>query len=371
MSFKWSRVGAIAKKEVYHVRRDPFTVALSLALPVFMVIVFGFAIEFNVKNIHLAVQDSDQTQMSRRLIDTFGSSGYFVVKGASSPGQAYHQIMGDNARAALLIPGHFQKDLFSGRTSEVQVLLDGSDNSTVGPILSYLSSIQAIVNKRLGNYEAPSGVILKTRFLFNPELNSRWFVIPGLCVVVMAILSVILTALTVAREWENGSMELMLSTPVQPLEIILGKLLPYGVLGLIAVTFVYIISRTVFNVPFQGNLLVFGLGCILFLITYLAQGLLISVITRSQQVAVQMALMSGLLPAQLLSGFVFPIESMPEFFRYFTMILPARWFMVIARQSYLKGSTLLEMTIPFLALVLLGCIMVFLAVKKFKMDLEP
>jgi ABC-2 type transport system permease protein len=371
MNFKWSRVGAIAKKEVFHVRRDPFTVALSLILPVFMVIVFGFAIEFNVKNIHLAVQDSDQTQISRRLIDTFGSSGYFIVEGAFSPQDAYQQIMGNKARAALLIPGRFQKDLFSGRTSDVQILLDGSDNSTVGPILSYVSSIQSIANKRLADFQMPEGVNLKTRFLFNPELNSRWFVIPGLCVVVMAILSVILTSLTVAREWENGSMELMLSTPVRPLEIIVGKLLPYGALGLIAVSFVYIISRTVFDIPFEGNLFVFVLGCLLFLTTYLAQGLLISVATRSQQVAVQMAIMSGLLPAQLLSGFIFPVESMPEFFRYFTMILPARWFMVIARQSYLKGSTLVEMSIPFLALGLLSILMVRMAVKKFKMDLEP
>lgn len=371
MSFLWSRVGAIAKKEVYHIRRDPFTMALALVLPVFMVFMFGFAIEFNVKHIPLAVNDSDQTQMSRRLVDVFGSSGYFMIAGVSSPTQAYNHIMSNEARAALIIPGRFQKDLFSGRVGNAQVLLDGSDNSTVGPILSYLSTIQKIVNKRLGNYSESIGVNYITRFLFNPELNSRWFVIPGLAVVVMAILSVILTALTVAREWENGSMELMLSTPVRPLEIIVGKLLPYGALGLIAVIFVYIISRTVFGLPFAGDLWVFGLGCILFLICYLAQGLLISVVTRSQQVAVQMALISGLLPAQLLSGFIFPIESMPEFFRYFTMLLPARWFMTIARQSYLKGSTLFEMWMPFLALSILAGIMVFFAVKKFKVDLEP
>ena len=371
MSFLWSRVLAIAKKEIYHIRRDPFTMALALVLPVFMVFMFGFAIEFNVKHIPLSVNDSDQTQISRRLMDTFGSSGYFILEGVSSPNQAYDEIMANKARAALLIPGHFQKDLFAGRTAKAQILLDGSDNSTVGAILSYVSSIQKIANMRLGDYTEPPGVNFKTRFLFNPELNSRWFVIPGLSVVVMAILSVLLTALTVAREWENGSMELMLSTPVRPLEIIVGKLLPYGALGLIAVGFVYVISRIVFGIPFEGSLWVFGLGCILFLISYLAQGLLISVVTRSQQLAVQMAIMSGLLPAQLLSGFIFPIESMPEFFRYFTMLFPARWFMIIARQSYLKGSTLLEMSMPFLALALLSTSMVVLVFMKFKVDLEP
>jgi drug efflux transport system permease protein len=371
MSFVWSRVGAIFKKEVYHVRRDPFTMVLSLALPVFMVFMFGFAIEFNVKNIPLAVQDADQSQMSRRLIEAFGSSAYFIVDKVASPNATYIELLGNKARAALLIPGHFQRDLLFGRKTTTQILLDGSDNSTVGPILSYVSSIEQMVNKRLADFEVPKGVNLKTRFLFNPELNSRWFVIPGLCVVVMAILSVLLTALTVSREWEQGSMELMLSTPVSAAEIVVGKLLPYGILGIIAVSLIYVLSRTIFGIPFEGNLLVFALGCIAFLISCLAQGLLISVIVRSQQVAVQLAITSGLLPAQLLSGFIFPVESMPTFFRYLTMLLPARWFMNISRQSYLKGSTMLEMSIPFIALVTLGSMMVFLAVKKFKMDLEP
>lgn len=371
MSFLWSRVGAIARKEVYHVWRDPFTVALSLGIPVFMVFIFGFAIEFNVKNLPLAVQDSDQTQSSRRLVDIFGSSGYFITNPVTSPNEAEQAVRGDRDRAALLIPGGFQKDLFSNRIAKAQLLLDGSDNSTVGSILSYISSIQTISARRLANYNPPEQIDLKTRFQFNPELNSRWFVIPGLTVVVMAILSVLLTALTVAREWETGSMELLLSTPVKPLEIIVGKLAPYAFLGLSAVTFVYLISRSVFGVPFKGNLLVFGLGCILFLVTYLAQGMLISVITRSQQVAVQIAIMSGLLPAQLLSGFIFPIESMPTFFKYLTMILPARWFMGIARQSFLKGSTFLDLWVSFSALGLLCSIMIILATVKFKSDLEP
>ena len=191
--------------------------------------------------------------------------------------------------------------------------MDGSDNSTVVPILSYITSIQSIANARLANFNSPEKVNLRTRFLFNPELNSRWFVIPGLVAVVMAILSVLLTSLTVSREWENGSMELLLSTPVEPLEIIIGKLVPYAILGILAVVFVYIMSQTLFAIPFQGNLFVFALGVMLFLLTYLMQGLLISVLIHSQQVAMQVALLSGLLPAQLLSCFIFPVESMPAF----------------------------------------------------------
>jgi len=371
MSFVWSRAKAIAQKEIYHVIRDPFALALSIGLPIFLVIVFGFAIEFNVKNIHLAVHDADQTQASRGLIDIFGKSEYFIIDKVTSPEKAQQAIMSNNDRAALIIPGGFEKLLFTGKSSQVQLLLDGSDNSTVVPILSYLESIQKMANKQLANFNPSENIDIKTRFLFNAELNSRWFVIPGLTVAIMAILSVLLTALTVAQEWENGSMELLLSTPVQPLEVIVGKLVPYAFFCLVAVVFVYIISRTVFGIPFRGNIFVFGLGCVLFLVTCLVQGLLISILTRSQSLAYQIANMTGLLPAQLLSGFIFPVESMPKFFQYFTMLLPARWFMVIARESYLKGSTFFDLGIPFLALGTLCWFMIFFAVKKFKKDLEP
>lgn len=369
--FTWERALAVARKEVYHILRDPFTLALALALPVFMVVIYGVAIDFNVRNISLAVSDSDQTQDSRRLVETFGSSEYFLIHFAPSPHDAVRDISAEKARACLVIPPRFERDILSGRGAEAQLLVDGADNSTVGPVVSYLGAIQALANKRIADFDPPPPYALKTRFLFNPELNSRWFVIPGLTVVVMAILSILLTALTVAREWENGSMELLLSTPVRPLEIIVGKLAPYAGLGFIALTFVFLIARIAFGVPFVGNLAVFGLGCALFLATYLAQGLLISVTTRNQQVAMQFAMLSGLLPSNMLSGFVFPVESMPPFFRYFTMILPARWFMKISRDTFLKGSSLVELGDSFAALTILCCLMILMATRRFKRDLEP
>ncbi len=369
--FSWRRAAAIAKKEYFHIMRDPFTLGVALVIPVFMVIMFGIAIEFNVKNIPISVSDADNTQSSRRLIDTFGSSQYFEIKHISDPSLALTDIMAQRTHAGLIIPPGFEKDLLAGRGSRSQILVDGSDNSTVGPVLGYLSSIQNIASKRIGEFDPPVFYEIRTRFLFNPELNSRWFVIPGLNVIVMAMLSILLTALTVAREWENGSMELLLSTPVRPIEIVIGKLAPYGALGTLAITFVFIIARVFFGVPFVGNLAVYGLGCFLFLLTYLAQGLLISVVTRKQQLAMQLAMMTGMLPSQLLSGFVFPIESMPKFFRYLTMLLPARWFMRISRDSFLKGATLVELAIPFLALTALCALMITMGIRRFKRDLEP
>ena len=370
-SFIWRRAAAISRKEIFHILRDPFTLALALVLPVFMVLVFGFAIEFNVKNVALAVSDSDRTASSRRLLDTFGSARYFLIRPVVSPYEAVREVAAERARAALIIPPRFETDLFAGRGADAQVLIDGSEGATVGPVLGYVASIQNIASRRIAGFDPPKGYDLRTRFLFNPELNSRWFVIPGLTVVIMAMLSILLTALTVAREWENGSMELLLSTPVRPLEIIVGKLAPYGAMGIMAEIFVYVIARTVFGIPFEGSLLVFSLGCLLFLVTYLAQGLLISVVTRKQQVAIQFAMMSGLLPSNLLSGFIFPIESMPAFFQYLTMIFPARWFMKIARDTFLKGSGFIDLAGPFFALALLCAAMVFLSVRRFKRDLEP
>jgi ABC-2 type transport system permease protein len=369
--FVWRRVIAIARKEIFHIARDPITVAFSLVLPVVMILLFGAAIEFNPKDIPLAVSDLSKSYDSRLLIQQFGSSEYFRPHGAFSPYHAMRDVMAERAKACLIIPPFFQQDLMNGRTASVQVLLDGADNSTVGAILSYLGTIQDLANRRVANFSPPQAYELRTRFLFNPELNSKWFSIPGLAVVVMTILSILLTALTIAREWENGSMELLLSTPVQPLEIIIGKIAPYAALCLAAVCMCYIIARTVFAVPFVGKLWVFSLGCILFLICYLAQGLFLSITLRKQQLALQFAMVIGLLPTNLLSGFIFPIESMPIGFQYFTMLFPARWFVQISRDTFLKGSSAIDLWKPFFALILTGIIMIFISVRRFKRDLEP
>jgi len=370
-NFKWRRARAITKKEFFHILRDPFTLGAALGLPLFMVLMFGIAIEFNVKNIHLSVSDSDKTQSSRKLIETFGSSQYFLPKYAESPAETLSAIMSEQARATLIIPPNFEKDLYAGRTDEVQVLVDGSDSSTVGPISGYLGSIQNLANKNIALVNTISPYEVRTRFMFNPELNSRWFVIPGLVVLVMAILSILLTSLTVAREYENGSMELLLTTPVSPIEIIIGKLMPYFLLGCLSVIFIFLAAKFIFGVPFVGNILTFAVASFLFLVAYLAQGLVISVITRKQMVAMQIAMMSGMLPTQLLSGFVFPIESMPKVFQFLTMIFPARWYMEISRDSFLKGTSFFDLLIPIFGLTVFCLVMVTVGTHRFKRDLEP
>jgi ABC-2 type transport system permease protein len=189
--------------------------------------------------------------------------------------------------------------------------------------------------------------------------------------VVLAIISVLLTALTVAREWENGSMELLLSTPVQPLEIILGKLAPYVGMGLLGQGLIYFLARFCFGIPFAGSHLIFILGTFLFITAYMAFGIVISVTTRQQMIALQIAMVAGMLPNLLLSGFIFPIENMPAVFRWLTAIFPARWFMVVIRGSFLRGADLAQLAVPLAIMLGMSCFLVALAVNRFKKNVEP
>ncbi|MBV9079830.1 MAG: ABC transporter permease [Elusimicrobia bacterium] len=368
--FIWSRALSIARKEVRHVVRDPFTLLMALGVPVVLVVFFGYAIDFNVRNIKVMAIDADQTRASRDLLRVFSASDYFRVVPAP-PNGGLSLLDQERAKAAIFIKPGFEEKVARGEPAVAQLVLDGADNQTTGVVASYLAGLLRAANEKLTGEPLPAPGRIQTRFLYNSELNSRWFVVPGLTVVVIGILSILLTALTVAREWENGSMELLLSTPVRPLEIIVGKLLPYAALGLFAVAFVYVAARLLFGIPFRGSHLLFLFTCLAYLGTTLAQGLVISVVTRQQQIAMQVANITGLLPNMMLSGFIFPVQSMPAFFQKFTMILAPRWFMAIARGIYLKGAGAGELAAPIAALLAIDAFLVRLAVKKFKTDLEP
>ena len=371
MDFKFSRAFSIAEKEVMHIMRDPFTLALALGLPVLLVTFFGFAIDFEIKGITLCVADGDHSRPSRQLAEIFNSSGYFNTAAPSDPGNPLKDLDSGAASAVMFIKPGFSQKLIGGREAPVQFALDGTDNSKAMTVLGYLPGIQKAAYAKMTGVKVPEALKLKTRFMYNPELNSRWFTIPGLAVIVIGLLCILLTALTVAREWENGSMELLLSTPVRPAEIVLGKIAPYIIIVLTGVAFVYLMARLGFGVPFRGSHLLFLFACMLFIVASLSQGLLISVLTRQQQVSMQFSMITGLLPSMLLSGFIFPVESMPGFFQYFTMLLAPRWFMTVARSIFLKGSSFTELLLPFGALAALAVILLALSGAKFKTDLEP
>lgn len=364
------RVMAIARKEVSHIMRDPFTLAMALLMPLILVVLFGYAIDFDMKNVRLAIYDQDNTQASRVLSQVFTNSGYFVSVDAPWPANPEEALKSETAKAALIIPKEFEEYIKASRTAQVQILIDGADNSVIGTILYYLNGVLKSATYKLAPDRSIPPIKIVTRYLFNPEQKSPWFIVPGLSVVILAILSILLTAMTVAREWETGSMELLLSTPVRPLEIVLGKILPYIAMGFVGAAFVYVAARLVFQIPFVGSHALFALGTFLFLGTYLSLGLLISAIAKRQQLAMQMALIAGYLPATLLSGFIFSIQNMPSFWQYFTMLMPARWYMTICRSCYLKGSNFLDLSYGFAAMLMIWIVLMFFVVRKFTGRLE-
>ncbi|MFH1874865.1 MAG: ABC transporter permease [Pseudomonadota bacterium] len=374
-NFRFRRALAIARKEVMHISRDPFTIIVALVIPVFLTIMFGFAIDLDIHDVRLAVFDDDISQTSRIVYQKFTDSKYFQINEISPLiSRPDRPLASEHSKVSLIIPYQFEQNLYSGKGAVAQVLLDGSDNTTVNLVTGYVAGIEAALNQQfladMPLRQKINTVKIVPRFLFNPEQKSAWFIVPGLSVVILAILSILLTALTIAREWETGSMELLLSTPARPPEIILGKLLPYIFLGLVALLFIYFSARLIFGVPFNGSYFAYIGASLLFIGTYLSMGLFISVVAKNQQIAMQMSIMSGYMPSILLSGFIFSIDNMDRGWQLLTALLPARWYMTICRACYLKGSSFTDLLVPFSALIILGVFLFFAATKRFKGTLE-
>lgn len=371
--FSWHRAMAIFSKEFKHVLRDPFTMFIALLLPLIVVLVLGNAIEFNVKSIKLGYVDNDRSQTSQNLIETFGSSGYFKPYAVNNPEDSFNEIITERARAVLVVPPDFEREIDAGRVGRAQIILDGADNTSISAIGMYLNSI--MVNSYFKIYDLPKNMMpnsfsFKTRYLFNPELNSRWFAIPGLAAAIIALVAIMLTTLTVCREWERGSMEMLLSTPATPSEIIFGKGMPYAILSFIGFLFVFVLARTVFGVPFVGSYIILFLGTILFILGYLAIGLFISISTHKQEVAIQFAIIIGLLPTLVLSGFLFPVEYMSPGYQFVSSVLPARFYMDLVRDQFLKGSSFMDMLPDIGFLGIIAILLIVICIARFKRTLE-
>lgn len=371
--FSMRRAAAIFSKEFKHILRDPFTLIMALLLPLLIVLILGNSIEFNIRSIDLGVWDGDRTESSRKLTETFASSDYFRVHGLPSPDAGFDDIVSERARAALVIPHGFEKDVRGGGTAEVQIMLDGADNSSIMAITNYLATINRNAVFKINDiprYMAQSDISVKTRYLFNPELNSRWFSVPGLAAVIIALVAIMLTTLTICREWEQGSMEMLLSTPATTLEIILGKVLPYAILSFIGFLLVFFVARTVFGVPFVGSYVTLTLATLLFILGYLAMGLYISVSTHKQEVAIQFACIIGLLPTIMLSGFIFPLEYMSRIYKIASHVFPAGFYIDISRDQFLKGSTITDLWFPFVMMGVIALVLIIMCLHRFKRTLE-
>ena len=385
MNFSWRRAKSVAYKEYKHILRDPFTLAVTLILPMIFVGMFGFVIDLDYKHMRVAVRDNDQTSVSRRFLQEMASSGYFDLSPVHTPAAADRALEQNASPALLVIKRGFGRNIRAAnpeKPAQVQLLADGTDNVQASIMGSYMQGVVQKANavfmrdnpELAGGAEGAArlaGGQIRSRFLFNPELNSRWFIVPALSTIIIGFLAIVLTALTVAKEWENGSMELLLSTPVRPSEIVLGKLVPYFVLTFLDVLVVFVLAVYVFRIPFLGSFLFYMAACWVYITGALALGLVISVVTRQQQAAIQFAFAVGLLPSFIFSGFIFPIENMPAFFQYFTALFPQRWFLLISRTVFLSDAAPATLAAAFGTIGLFAAAMILLAVHKFKTDVEP
>jgi ABC-2 type transport system permease protein len=367
------RTLAMAGKEVQHIRRDVRTLYLALAMPVLMLVLFGFGISFDVDHLELAVVDQDRSEASRALVRHFTAAQEFTaVQEGTSPEDAMQALRRGHAVAVLVVPRGFSQDVMRG-SAQVQLLLDGADGNTA---TQALGKAQALVQTASQRFRPPGAPLpappleVRVRTLFNPTGRSALYLVPGLAAYLLAIVAVLITALTVAREWERGSMEQLFATPVGRLEIVVGKLLPYLGIGLLQVLLVLTVGAWVFGVPVRGSLMALGLAALLFLIGMLGQGLLISVVARNQVVATQMATMTSMLPSMLLSGFIFPIENLPLPLRLLSTLIPARYFVSTLRGVLLRGNGLAELWPQLVALTLFAALMLAAAMGRFQRRLD-
>lgn len=373
MALDFHRLLAVARKEALQLRRDTRSMIMAFILPAVMVLFFGYAITWDVEDLRLGVWDQDGTRASRELTEAFESSGYFLV--VARPGsyrEAETDLSTARVRAILNIPRGYSRDLASGRPAPVQLLLDGSDANTATIAQNYAGAIVTRHSTQvlLQGRSLPNVAEAETRIWYNETLESRNMIVPGLVAVVMSIIAAMLTSLTIAREWERGTMEQLASTPVRGVEIVLGKLLPYLVIGVFDVHLVVGLGLVVFGVPFNGNVLLLGVLSILFLLGALGVGIFISSVADSQIFAMQAATVATYLPAILLSGFLFDIAAMPVVLQGITLLIPARYFVVVTRGILLKGVGVGALWPQAVAMLVFAVVGLTLATRVFKKEIR-
>ncbi|TAM80358.1 MAG: ABC transporter permease [Acidobacteria bacterium] len=372
------RAWAVARKEFLHVLRDPRSLAMAIAMPMLLLLLFGYALTLDVDNVPIVVWDQSQTPASRELISRFRGSRYFSIKGYgwNYPGLE-REIDSGNVLAALVVPRDFTNQIRSGRQASLQMIVDGSNSNTATLAVGYADSVTRAYSqelslkeiRRAGGAVQDTPVDFRPRVWFNPELESRNYIIPGLIAVIMMVIAALLTSLTVAREWERGTMEQLISTPVTGRELIMGKLLPYFSIGLLDVLLAVLLGDLLFHVPLRGSVLLLFVSAAVFLAGSMALGVLISVIAKNQLMANQLAMVVTFLPSFLLSGFVYPISNMPTVIQWITNLVPARYFITLLKAIYLKGVGVPTLAGEGLLLVVYAGSTILLAVGIFKKKL--
>jgi ABC-2 type transport system permease protein len=377
MSF--TRLLAVARKEVIQILRDSRSLMIVVIMPVTLMMLFGYGVNLDLKGLPIYVFDRDGTQQSQDLLKRFQASEYFKVERVVNNYAAITKALDDgSAKMAIVIPWDFAERLDNGGPVKVQALVDGTDDNTANIAIGYAQAvvqgysadIQIDWLRQHGQSVQPASVSVDTRTWYNEDLESSAFIVPGVLALVMSVIGAFLTSLTIAREWERGSMEQLISTPVTAMEIMFGKLAPYFVLGMFDVLVCVVIAIYWFHVPFRGSFSTLFFSSALFLVVVLSLGFFISVLAKSQFAASQIALLVTFLPAFLLSGFLFSIDQMPVVLQWITRILPARYYVSVLKQIFLKGTPTAMLSADLIPLAVFAVVLALLATRSFHKRLD-
>ena len=369
-----TRLMAVARKEVIQILRDSRSLMIVVIMPVTLMLLFGYGVNLDLKGLPIYVYDGDGSQQSQDLLKRFQASEYFHVARVVNGYPEITRALDDgHAKMGIVIPWDFSSRLREGGPVQVQALVDATDDNTAnvligyaqGVVQGYSAEIQINWLRERAQSIQPAAVSVETRTWYNENLESSAFIVPGVLALVMSVIGAFLTSLTIAREWERGSMEQLISTPVSAIEIMLGKLAPYFVLGMFDVIVCAAIAIYWFHVPFRGSYVTLLVSSALFLVVVLSLGFFISVLAKSQFAASQIALLVTFLPAFLLSGFLFSIDQMPVALQWITRILPARYYVSVLKQIFLKGTPTAMLYADLIPLGIFAVVLALLATGSF------
>jgi|DewCreStandDraft_4_1066084.scaffolds.fasta_scaffold00138_6 ABC-2 type transport system permease protein len=359
------------RKEIYHITRDVKSLIVLFGIPIVQILIFGYAITSEIKNSDIAILDLSKDEMTLKFINKIESSGYFKIKSFfNSEKEIESEFKSGKIKIAMIIEKDFSYNLYKTKSSNIQVITDATEPNTATTLLHYirlvLADFQSEINK---NTQDPNIINTKIKMRFNEELKGVFLFVPGLITVILMLVSAMMTSISITKEKELGTMEVLLSSPIKPYHIIIAKVIPYLILSFINANIVLLIGRLVFGVPINGSLLLLELESIIFILTALSLGIMISTITSSQQVALMISLAGLMLPTMLLSGYIFPIENMPNWLQYLTYFIPARWFIVIIRGIMLKGIDLTFLWKETLVIFGFSIIFILISIKRYKVRL--
>lgn len=370
----------IIKKEFLQLKRDPKMFVIILVAPVFQLIFLGYAVNMDVEKVQTVIFNQDNSKTSRELLEKFSGNRYFeFVEHVDNYTDLQTHIDNGTASLAIVIPIDFEKKIARNETADIQAIFDGSDGNKASITAGYVQkivgdySINIIQNrmKKNGQFIIPIGQITpEIRAWYNPELTTRIYMIPGIVGLLLTIITLILTSLAIVKEREIGTLEQIIVTPIKPIQLILGKLIPFAILGFIAVTIVLIAMNLIFGITIRGSLFVLFSTTLLYILSTLGLGMLVSTVSRTQQQAMMLAIFVVMLPMTFLSGFAFPIENMPQFIQGITYIIPLRYFMTILRGIILKGVGFSELWFEVSMLFAIGSFVFTLSILRFKKRMD-